>query len=219
MSRCGRRGGVGDAGTGSMQILSITPLDKRRRRVLTDVGLAFALYQGEVKAYNLEEGGEVAEGTYREILEQVLFKRAKERALHLLQSRDRTELEIRKKLGDGHYPEEAIDYAVEFLKRYRFVDDENYGRNYIRAHGGKKSRRQLEFELRNKGLGVEVVGLLLEECQISEEEQIARFLAKKGYQKDASTPGERARLAMALARKGFSHDAVYSAVEGSRGGF
>ena len=33
---------------------------------------------------------------------------------------------------------------MDFLKRYRFVDDENYGRNYISAYGDKKSRKQLD---------------------------------------------------------------------------
>lgn len=197
-----------------MQIISVTPLDKRRSKVLTDEDFAFPLYRGEIKAYKIEEGRELTREAYREILENVLFKRAKERTLYLLKSRDRTELEIRRKLKDGCYPQEAIDYAVEFLKRYRFVDDENYGRNYIRTYGDKKSRRQLEFELRNKGLGREEIDLLMEECQVSEEDQILKFLRKKGYQKDAMEPKERAKLTAALARKGFSYDAICRAMEG-----
>ncbi len=196
-----------------MRIISVTPLDKRRSKVVTDEDLTFALYRGEIRTYNIEEGRELTGEAYREILEGVLFKRAKERTLYLLKSRDRTELEIRRKLKDGCYPQEAIDYAVEFLKRYRFVDDQNYGRNYIRTYGGRKSRRQLEFELKGKGLGREEIDLLMEECQISEEEQIYRFLKKKGYQKDKTEPKERAKLAAALARKGFSYDAICSVME------
>ena len=60
---------------------------------------------------------------------------------------------------------------MDFLKRYRFVDDENYGRNYISTYGDKKSRKQLEFELQNKGLDREEIDRLLEECQVSEEQQ------------------------------------------------
>lgn len=196
-----------------MRIISVTPLDKRRSKVVTDEDLTFALYRGEIRTYNIEEGRELTGEAYREILEGVLFKRAKERTLYLLKSRDRTELEIRRKLKDGCYPQEAIDYAVEFLKRYRFVDDQNYGRNYIRTYGGRKSRRQMEFELKGKGLGREEIDLLMEECQISEEEQIYRFLKKKGYQKDKTEPKERAKLAAALARKGFSYDAICSVME------
>ena len=104
-----------------MRIISVTPLDKRRSKVLTDEDFAFALYRGELRAYNIEEGSQLSSEAYREILEKILFKRAKERTLYLLRSRDRTELEIRRKLKDGHYPQEAIDYAVDFLKRYRWM--------------------------------------------------------------------------------------------------
>ena len=197
-----------------MQIISVTPLDKRRRKVLTDEDFAFALYQGEIRTYKIKEGGELTREVYREILEKVLFKRAKERTLYLLKSRDRTELEIRRKLKDGYYPQEAIDYAVDFLKRYGFVDDENYGRNYIRVYGDRRSRKQLEFELRNKGIGREAIDLLMEECQVSEDEQICRFLRKRGYEKDTAQPKERAKLTAALARKGFSYDAIYRVMEG-----
>lgn len=192
-----------------MQIISVTPLDKRRSKVLTDEDFAFVLYRGELMTYGIEEGAELAPEVYREILEKVLFKRAKERTLYLLKSRDRTELEIRRKLQEGLYPREAVDYAVEFLKRYKFVDDENYGRNYIRVNAERKSRRQLAFELRSKGLDREKIEVLLKECQVSEDRQIVKFLQKKGYEKETALPRERARLAAALVRKGFSCDAVY----------
>lgn len=192
-----------------MQVISVTPLDKRRSKVLTDEDFAFVLYRGELRTYGIEEGAELASEVYGEILGKVLFKRAKERTLYLLKSRDRTEQEIRRKLQEGFYPREAIDYAVDFLKRYKFVDDENYGRNYIRVNAERKSRRQLEFELRNKGLGREEIEGLLEECQVSEDSQILKFLQKKGYGKETTLPRDRARLVSALVRKGFSYDAVY----------
>ena len=163
-----------------MQIISVTPLDKRRSKVLTDEDFAFALYQGEIKAYKIKEGGELTGEVYWEILEKVLFKRAKERTLYLL----------------------------------------NYGRNYSRTYGDRKSRRQLEFERRNKGLDRDTIDLLMEECQVSEDEQIYQFLRKKGYEKDTAQPKERARLTAALARKGFSYDAICRVMEGGEeGGF
>lgn len=197
-----------------MQILSVTPLDKRRSKVLTDEDFAFALYKGEVRAYGIEEGAVLSQEVYEEILKKVLFKRAKERTLYLLKSRDRTELEIRKKLKEGFYPQEAIDYAVAFLKNYKYVDDENYGRNFIRTYAGRKSRRQIEFELKNKGLPKETVDLLLEDCQVSEEAQILKFLQKKGYDRETVQPKEKGKLAAALVRKGFSYEAVYGVMEG-----
>ena len=133
--------------------------------------------------------------------------------MYLLKSQDRTELEIRKKLKEGFYPQEAIEYAIAFLKEYKFIDDENYGRSYIRTYGNKKSKRQLEFELTRKGLDKEKISQLLEEGQVSESTQILRYLQKKGYQKGITLPKERAKLAASLIRKGFSYDAVYEAME------
>ena len=196
-----------------MEIVAIVPLDKRRSRVLTDEELTFVLYRGELRKYEVEEGGQLPSSVYDQILREVLFKRAKERCLYLLKARDRTEQEIRRKLREGFYPEAAIDYAVEFLKEYRFVDDEKYGRNYIRIYGGRKSRKQLEFELRNRGLDREEIGLLLEEGDIDEAEQILRYLRKKGYEKDVTPPKECARLAAALGRKGFSFDEIRRVME------
>lgn len=198
-----------------MRVISVIPLDKRRSKVLTDEDFAFVLYRGELKIYKIEEGMELSRETYQEILEEILCKRAKERTLYLLKSRDRTEMEIRRKLKEGFYPQEAIEYAVDFLKRYKFVDDENYGRNYIHMNAGRKSRKQIEFELRNKGLDREEIEVLLEECQVSEEDQILKFLRKKGYARERAQPEEKAKLAAALMRKGFSYELVYEVMERS----
>ena len=192
-----------------MRVEAIVQLDKRRSRVLTDEGLTFALYRGELKKYDLREGEELAPGVYDRILREVLFKRARERCLYLLKAKDRTEQEIRRKLKEGFYPPEAVESAVEFLKEYRFVDDEKYCRGYIRDYGGKKSRTQLEFELGNRGIPREMAACFLEENPVDEESQILRYLRKKGYEKEATPPKEKAKMASALARKGFSFDEIY----------
>lgn len=192
-----------------MRVEAVVWLDKRKSRVLTDEGLTFALYRGELKKYDIQEGGELSLETYHRILKEVLFKRARERCLYLLKARDRTEQEIRRKLKEGWYPQEAIENAVEFLKEYRFVDDEKYCRGYIRVYGGKKSRKQLEFELRNKGISRETIAGFLEENPVDEESQILKYLRKKGYERDTTPPNEKAKIASALARKGFSFDEIY----------
>lgn len=192
-----------------MRVEAVVQLDKRKSKVLTDEGLTFALYRGELKKYDIREGGELSVETYHRILKEVLFKRARERCLYLLKARDRTEQEIRRKLKKGWYPQEAIENAVEFLKEYRFVDDEKYCRGYIRAYGGKKSRKQLEFELRNKGLSRETIADFMEENPVDEESQILKYLRKKGYERDTTPPREKAKIASALARKGFSFDEIY----------
>lgn len=210
-----------------MQVLTVTPLDKRRSKVLVDEGFAFVLYKGELSRYHIEEGCRLPEEVYKAILEDILKKRARERALYLLKVSDRTEAEVRRKLREGCYPEEAIDSTLEFLKEYRFVDDLDYGRRYIHTYGNSRSRRRIQFDLMQKGLEKELVAMLLEEEEVSEEAQIEAFLRKKGYFSQSAALGaddgegmeegaeqglsqkECSKLVMALGRKGFSYDAIY----------
>ena len=91
-----------------MQIMAVTPFDKRRSKVLISEDFAFVLYNGEIRRYHIEEGAELTEERYRQILDEVLRKRARERAIYLLKEKDRTEAELTKKLREGFYPEEVI---------------------------------------------------------------------------------------------------------------
>ena len=105
-----------------MIVSGITPADKRRSKVFLDGSFAFVLYNGEIKRFHIEEGEELAQELYGQIMDEVLCRRARERMLHLLKSTSRTELEIRRKLGEALYPQQAIDEAVAFAKRYHYID-------------------------------------------------------------------------------------------------
>lgn len=191
-----------------MTVTTIVPLDKRKSKVFLEEDFALILYKGEIKKYHLEEGQPIEPDTYREITETVLRKRARERALYLLKSGDRTEGDIRRKLKEGCYPEEAIEQTIAFLKEYRFLDDERYAKQYINSRGSRKSSRQISYELQQKGLSREVLQRLLEENPIVEEEQIRKYLKKKGYDREQTERKERAKISASLGRKGFSFDVI-----------
>ena len=197
-----------------MQVLSVTPLDKRRSKVLVDQGFAFVLYQGELRRYGIEEGGQLTAEVYEKLLEEILKKRARERALYLLKSSDKTESEIRRKLREGYYPEAAIDSTIEFLREYHLVDDQDYGRRYIRTYGDKRSRKRLRFDLMQKGLDKAQISQLLEEEAVPETEQIEEFLRRKGYDPKTISQKDKGKLVSALVRKGFSYDVIAQVMGG-----
>ena len=191
-----------------MQIMAVTPFDKRRSKVLISEDFAFVLYNGEIRRYHIEEGAELTEERYRQILDEVLRKRARERAIYLLKEKDRTEAELTKKLREGFYPEEVIREVLELFKTRHYIDDEEYGRRYLDNHSQKKSRRRLQYDLQRKGLDRDQIEELLEE--IEEEDQIREFLQKKGYDPEQTDQKEKGKLMMALARKGFAYEAIRS---------
>ena len=191
-----------------MRIVSIEPLNRRKSRVLTDEGPAFALYNGELEAYGLTLDGELDGETYERLLREILCPRAKERMLHLLEASDRTEAELRRRLREGCFPPEAVEAAIDYGKRRRYVDDRRYAENYVSFRAASRSRRQLEVELAARGISRDLARECLEEIQIDEGEQVRRLLEKRGFDPENVDEGERRRTMAFLSRRGFSYEAI-----------
>lgn len=191
-----------------MTVMEIVPFGKQKSKVILDEGFTLVLYKGELGKYRIRQGEELREETYKEILTEVLMKRARERVIYLLKASDKTEQELRQKLKEGYYPQEAIDYAIGFLKEYRYIDDERYGERYVEFHSERKSRRQIQYELQKKGLDKEVISDILEEHPIDEEAQVLAYLEKKRKNISELDQKERSKIMAALGRKGFSFEVV-----------
>jgi regulatory protein len=191
-----------------MVIDRIETLDKRRKKIFADGEFVFTLYLGEIRQFGREEGGELTEEVYQKILHEIVFKRARERAVYWLKCSARTEEELRRKLRDGGYPLAAADYAVELLKKYRYIDDEEYARNFMEVHARGKSRAELAALLSRKGISRECVSQLMQENPVDEEEQIRHILKKRRFHPEEADQKELSKQIAYLVRKGFSYDAV-----------
>jgi regulatory protein len=140
-----------------MRIVEIVPVTKTKYRVVTDEQLAFMLYKGELSRYRLKENGELSAEIFQEIFREILVKRAKLRAMHLLTRMDYTEAELEKKLMKGEYTPQAVKIAMDYVRSYHYLDDERYVARYLSAYQGRKSRRQMQFELERKGIPREMI--------------------------------------------------------------
>lgn len=193
-----------------MLIIQITELDKKRIRIFLEGGKDFVLYKGEGRKFSLEEGTELSEKQYQEICSDILTKRARRRTLHLLESMDRTEMQIRKKLKEGFYPEDIIDNAVEYVKGFRYLDDSRYARNYIRSQQDRKSLKKMQMELLGKGISREVIEQAMEEEYQQEDERklILKWVEKKHYSSERADLKEKQKMYQFLVRKGFRSDDI-----------
>ncbi len=142
-------------------------------------------------------------------------KTVRDCALSLLEYRDRTEAELRKKLAEREYEASEIDEALDFLKEYHYVDDAEYTRRYIRAASSRKSIRRICQDLQMKGVEREILDLCLEEADVDEDTLIRACLQKKGYRAGEQMDTDLCRKVMAsLVRKGFSFDAIRRVMNG-----
>ena len=173
-----------------MMVTSILPVDKRKSKVFLEEGFAFVLYRGEVERFGIEEGKELEADVYQRILTEVLLGRAKSAPYICL------------------YPEEAVYYAMNFLKEYGFINDRAYAESYVRSYGNRKSRRQLVYELSQKGVSQEEISEAFSQNQVDDMENARQLLRKRLKGKTGISYEEKGRLSAFLGRKGYSYDVI-----------
>lgn len=121
-----------------MVVTRIEQGNGKKHRVYVDEVFFFSLYYKELKQFHIQEGGEISQDVITCILDTVIYKRAKERALFLLERKPLSVHMLRDKLKDNDYPLDIIDKVISFLERYHYLDDEEYVRMYVASYSGKK---------------------------------------------------------------------------------
>ena len=106
-----------------MIVTEIEDCGSGKRKVYLDGQPAFVLYRGELSGCHIEKDQELPEAVYREIMDEILWKRIRMRCLYLLKSMDRTEYQLRTKLKQNFYPEELIDRVILWLENLHYLGE------------------------------------------------------------------------------------------------
>lgn len=185
-------------------IYEIKPLEKGKSALILDNGEELILYRSELRALSLSGQKELPEELYRKIMDEIIGLRAKKRAMHLLERMDRTEKQLYDKLLQNGYPQECIDNAILYVKKYHYIDDRRYAANYIRCYQDRKSRLRMQQDLLRKGVSRALIEEVLEEeFQADERIQIRSLLEKRGFDATECDEKERQRCYQFLMRRGF----------------
>ena len=168
-----------------------------------------------LKRFGIKQGEDLAQEDYEKIQSEVLLKRAKKRAMHLLEDMDRTESALREKLKAGLYPESAISGAIEYVRSFGYLDDARYAENFIMSRKDSKSKREIKALLSQKGVSDDLICLAFEQCysEESEEEAIRRILRKKKVDPERMEEQEYQKILGYLARKGFRYEVIRHVIQ------
>lgn len=191
-----------------MIVTKLEGLGKGKVKVYIDGEFHYLLYRKDIQIYKLQENEQISEKVYKEIIEDTVLRRAKQKAMAILKYMDRTEQELRQKLKQADYTETIIESAIEYVKKFHYLDDERFAMNYIRFKKNSKSKRQLQTELSQKGIRKEYINLAFEEEYDDEELAIQKAVAKKTLDIDSLSQEEKMKLASSLYRKGFKMDLI-----------
>src|SRR5262249_2859558 len=142
------------------------------------------------------------------------YEKTFERALNLLSYKPRSLAEMRARLMEKDWAEEAVvDQVLARLEELGYLNDEEFAANFANSRLTAKpiGRSRLRHDLRRKKLPSETIENALDEAyeQQSEEELIDRAISKRVRLKGAPTDRDQAkRLFDYLIRRGFSFDLV-----------
>ena len=197
-------------------VKSVVLLNKKKYKILLEGtrNIYIALYPSELKKYNIKEGNFLSEEQYKQI-EELLYKRGKERALYYLKNSDKTSNQMRSKLKEGFYPEYIIDRIIDFLNKYGYIDDLQYSIRFISYNINKNSLNKIKEKLRIKGIDKDIIEQAfcdLREYNVEFDENdtqislIRKYITKK-IKPDMDIQMEN-KIVMSLVRKGFLYEDV-----------
>ena len=198
-----------------MVVTKIEAVTKNKYKVYLDEQFAFVLYKGELSRYRIAIDETVSVEMYEKIRQEVILKRGKLRALHLLNVMGRSEEQLRQKLRLGNYPEDIIDMVIDYVKAFGYINDLEYAQNFIESRKDKKSRKEIYALLCQKGLKGEDIDVAFQECyeENDAKEAICTLLRKKSYDPESAEWEETQKILGFLMRKGFRYEDIRQVIQ------
>ena len=158
---------------------------------------------------NLEKDKELDFASYKKILANDEYNRAKNFALSKISYSQKSTYEIKKKLAEKKFSNDVIDRVIEFLDSYGFLDDDAYVKSFItdKDEISRWSRNKISYMLKLKHVDdrliEEYIGLVDDDRELEK----ASFFADKKIKDDYSFEN-RQKVFRHLAGKGFDIDII-----------
>ena len=187
-----------------MIITDIVPKRKKLSALYIDGEFALKIDSETLLASRYSVGSEISDEQLKELVDSSKEKRAKEKALWLLSTRDHSKRELETKIrrtSDG----DSAKKAVERMEELGLVDDEKFARRYADELINIKhlSERSAKYKLLEKGIERDLAEKILEELSPDPREHIGILIEKKYLRYLFDEKGRR-KTVSALERMGYS---------------
>ena len=124
---------------------------------------------------------------------------------------------VKEKLYGKGYGRAVVEYVVDKLKDYGFLDDAEFASDYFQAKKGSCGTRKIVAKLREKGVSEEDIAVIYE--QVDQEEMLDAALRATKRHMGTKIPDEKylARLQRFLVSRGYDHDIVSKCLSFAKG--
>lgn len=194
------------------EITSIEPQvkDKRRCNVYVDGRFYCGIKLEVAIKYQLKAGMQIDKAKLDEIQLETEKSQAMDKALTHISATMKTRKQVCDFLKKKGYTDAVINYVIERLEYYKFIDDYVYCRAYVQSVSGK-GKRALEADLIKRGALKSAIESVLDECEESEDEAygvLSKYLRGKEITRENLSKGFKYLLS-----KGYGYDTAKAAIE------
>ncbi len=135
-----------------------------------------------------------------------------DKALTHISATQKTEKQVRDFLSKKGYLPAVVEYVLEKLRSYDFLNDGAYAENYVGFAAKKKGGRLIRMELRGKGIDENAIENALETIDEEQELQTASAILEK-YMRNKTCDKQTLQKAYRyLLGKGFEYETIRTAL-------
>lgn len=163
------------------EITAITPQvkDKTRCNIYLDNRFYCGLTLECVVVNRLKAGMQVEKEQLDEFQLQSEKQTALDKALTYITATQKTEKQIRDYLQKKGYVQAVVEYVVEKMRGYNFLNDKGYAEDYVREVSVKKGGKLIKLELRKKGVSEAEIDEAVSALSSEEQTQAALQILQK----------------------------------------
>lgn len=164
--------------------------------------------------YHLKNGVEIEQDKLDEIILQDEKDIALSKAVKYISSTLKTTKQIKDYLYKKEYATPTINYVIDKLVEYKYLDDEAYAKAFVLTYASKCGKLKLKSMLRAKGVSQEIVDNLLEDINIESSVEVVADKYMKNKILDEKTKTKFIRFLMS---RGYDYDEVKAVVDKFKG--
>ena len=125
------------------------------------------------------------------------------KAMKLLLHKNRSEYELRSRLKEGGFADQAVEEAIDYVSSFGYLNDRRYAEAYAASYADKKSRAAIRAGLQEKRVDEQLISEVLSELPSDETVLMRRLLQARAGEPHRLEDAEFRRLAGYLGRRGF----------------
>ena len=160
---------------------------------------------------HLKSGIEIDEERLRDLILEDEKGVAFTKAINYVSNNYKTKKQVRDYLYKKEYGKNTIDYVIEKMEEYKYLDDENYAKQFVLTYSKKYGKLKLISGLKSKGISDKIIDNLFDEGEVEIVDSL-ESVANKYLKNKIIDEKTCLKLSRFLYSRGFQFDEINSFV-------